>query len=189
MILWSLFIAYFQIAAMSFGGGYAAIPLIQAQIVEQHQWLTMSQFADLISIAEMTPGPLILNSATFVGQQMAGIPGAVVCTMGSILPPFLIVLVLSWFYMKYRSLKYMQGVLAGLRPVVVALIASAALSLLALALFDAGVSEIRPENFRWIEALLFIIALVLLRTKKAGPVTVIFGSGIAGLILYIMKPV
>ena len=95
MIYLRLFWAFFQIGLFSFGGGYAAVPLIQSQIVETNQWMEMSQFADLITIAEMTPGPIAVNSATFVGQQMAGLPGAVICTLGCILPSFIIVLILS----------------------------------------------------------------------------------------------
>ena len=125
MIYIRLFFAFFQIGLFSFGGGYAAVPLIQHQIVETNHWLEMSQFADLITIAEMTPGPIAINSATFVGQQIAGFPGAVICTLGCIFPSFIIVLLLSFLYMKYRNLKTMQGILTGLRPAIVAMIACA----------------------------------------------------------------
>lgn len=186
MIYLELFWAFFQIGLFSFGGGYAAVPLIQSRIVDGYHWLSLSQFADLITIAEMTPGPIVVNSATFVGQQIAGLPGAVVCTLGSILPSFVIVLLLSWLYMKYRSLKAMQGILAGLRPAVVAMIASAGLSLLMLALFDASLWEVRLSDFKLIEACIFVICLILLRKKKVSPIPVIFGSGIVGTILYVL---
>lgn len=185
MIYLELFWAFFQIGILSFGGGYAAVPLIQSQIVERRGWLEMSQFADLITIAEMTPGPIVVNSATFVGQQVAGLPGAVMCTLGSVFPSFVIVLTLSWLYMRYRSLKAMQGILTGLRPAVVALIASAGLSLLMLALFDASLFQVRPEDFRAVEAVLFGASLFLLRKFKCSPILVIFGSGIVGTILYV----
>lgn len=184
MIYLQLFWAFFQIGLFSFGGGYAAVPLIQSQIVEGNHWLEMSQFADLITIAEMTPGPIAVNSATFVGQQIAGLPGAIVCTLGCILPSFIIVLVLAWLYMKYRSLKVMQGVLTGLRPAVVAMIASAGLSLLSLALFNASLFDVQLSDFRAVEAVIFCICLVLLRKKKAGPILIIFGSGIVGTLVY-----
>lgn len=184
MIYLELFWAFLQIGLFSFGGGYAAVPLIQSQIVEGHHWLEMSQFADLITIAEMTPGPIAVNSATFVGQQIAGLPGAIVCTLGCIFPAFVIVLLLSWLYMKYRSLGAMQGILAGLRPAVVAMIASAGLSLLTLALFDASVFAVQLEDFRIVEALLFGVSLFLLRKTKIGPIPVIFGTGLVGTILY-----
>lgn len=186
MIYLELFWAFFQIGLFSFGGGYAAVPLIQSQIVEGHRWLGMSQFADLITIAEMTPGPIAVNSATFVGQQIAGLPGAIVCTLGCILPSFVIVLLLSWLYMKYRSLKTIQGVLTGLRPAIVAMIASAGLSLLLLALFQASLFEIQPGDFRIVEAVLFVLCLALLRKTKVGPIPIIFGSGIVGTIIYVL---
>ncbi len=186
MIYLELFWAFFQIGLFSFGGGYAAVPLIQHQIVEAKQWLEMSQFADLITIAEMTPGPIAVNSATFVGRQIAGLPGAVICTIGCILPSFVIVLILSWLYVKYRSLKMMQGVLTGLRPAVVAMIASAGLSLLLLALFDASLFTLKLADFRVVEAVIFCIGLVLLRKTKIGPIPIIFGSGIIGTLVYVL---
>ena len=88
MIYLQLFLAFAQIGLFSFGGGYAAVPLIQSQIVEIHHWMEMDQFADLITIAEMTPGPIAINCATFVGQQVAGVPGAILCTLGYVAPPF-----------------------------------------------------------------------------------------------------
>ena len=196
MIYLKLFWAFFQIGLFSFGGGYAAVPLIQSQIVENNQWMEMSQFADLITIAEMTPGPIIVNSATFVGQQIAGLPGAIICTLGSVMPSLLIVLILSWVYMKFRNLSTVQGILTGLRPAIVALIASAGLSLLVLALFNSSLSEILLSqietsrsvlsDFRAVEGLLFVGSLVLLRKYKVNPIVIIFGSGIAGTIVYLL---
>ncbi|MDD3339234.1 MAG: chromate transporter [Lachnospiraceae bacterium] len=185
MIYLEMFWAFFQIGLFSFGGGYAAVPLIQSQIVEGHHWLEMSQFADLITIAEMTPGPIAVNSATFVGQQIAGMPGALVCTFGCILPSFIIVLILSWLYMKYRSLRTMQGVLTGLRPAVVAMIASAGVSLLVLALFNSSLFSVQSSDFRVIEAGLFVVCLFLLRRFKANPILIIFGSGLVGTLFYL----
>ena len=196
MIYLKLFWAFFQIGLFSFGGGYAAVPLIQSQIVENNQWMEMSQFADLITIAEMTPGPIIVNSATFVGQQIAGLPGAIICTLGSVMPSLLIVLILSWVYMKFRNLSTVQGILTGLRPAIVALIASAGLSLLVLALFNSSLSEILLsqiemsksvlQDFRVVEGLLFVVSLFLLRKYKVNPIVIIFGSGIAGAIVYLL---
>lgn len=196
MIYLKLFWAFFQSGLFSFGGGYAAVPLIQSQIVETNHWMEMSQFADLITIAEMTPGPIIVNSATFVGQQIAGLPGAIICTLGSVMPSLLIVLILSWVYMKFRNLSTVQGILTGLRPAIVALIASAGLSLLVLALFNSSLSEILLsqiemsksvlQDFRVAEGLLFVVSLFLLRKYKVNPIVIIFGSGIAGTIVYLL---
>lgn len=186
MIYLRLFWAFFQIGLFSFGGGYAAVPLIQSQIVEENRWLEMSQFADIITIAEMTPGPIAVNSATFVGQQIAGLPGAIICTLGCILPSVIIVLALSWLYMKYRNLTTVQGVLVGLRPAIVAMIASAGLSLFLLALFDASLWEVSLSDFRKIEGGIFLVCLMLLRKFKVNPIMIIFGSGIAGTLLYLL---
>lgn len=186
MIYLRLFWAFFQIGLFSFGGGYAAVPLIQSQIVEENRWLEMSQFADIITIAEMTPGPIAVNSATFVGQQIAGLPGAIICTLGCILPSVIIVLALSWLYMRYRNLTTVQGVLAGLRPAIVAMIASAGLSLFLLALFDASLWEVSLPDFRKIEGGIFLVCLMLLRKFKVNPIMIIFGSGIAGTLLYLL---
>ena len=186
MIYLRLFWAFFQIGLFSFGGGYAAVPLIQDQIVETNHWLEMSQFADLITIAEMTPGPIAVNSATFVGQQIAGVPGAVMCTLGCILPSLIIVLALSWLYMRYRNLSMIQGVLNGLRPAIVAMIASAGLSLLVLALFNTSLSELVISDFRAVEGVIFVVCLVLLRKFKVNPIAIIFGSGIVGTMVYLV---
>ena len=105
MTLLELFWSFLQVGLFSIGGGYAAMPLIQAQVVEQHPWLTMSEFTDLITIAEMTPGPIAINSATFVGIRIAGLGGAVVATFGCILPSLLIVSILAKIYYKYKGAK------------------------------------------------------------------------------------
>lgn len=184
MIYLQLFFAFFQIGLFSFGGGYAAVPLIQSQIVDGYQWLSMSQFADLVTIAEMTPGPIAINSATFVGKQVAGIPGALAATWGCVFPSFVVVLLLSYLYVRYRKLKTMQGILSGLRPAVVAMIAGAGVSLLSLALFNSDLAGLRLADFRVAEAGLFLICLFFLRKFKVSPILMIFGSGIVGTFIY-----
>lgn len=123
MIYWQLFWSFFQIGLFSIGGGYAAMPLIQHQVVEVHPWLTMAQFSDIITISQMTPGPISINSATFVGLQVGGIPGAVIATIGNVLPSCIIVLSLAFAYYRYRKLRLIKGVLLQLRAAVVAMIA------------------------------------------------------------------
>ena len=130
MIWFQLFLSFLQIGLFSFGGGYAAMPLIQEQIVNIHGWLDMDQFTDLITISQMTPGPIAINSATFVGIRIGGIPGALVATLGCILPSCIIVTLLAKLYLKYQKLDVLQSVLNSLRPAVVALIASAGISIL-----------------------------------------------------------
>lgn len=188
-ILIKLFFGFLKVGLFSVGGGYAAIPLIQNQIVENLNLLTMEEFADLVTIAEMTPGPISINSATFVGNKLAGIVGALVCTLGAIIPSFIICLILAKIYYKYKGLSGLQLVLASLRPAVVSLIASAGLSILTTALLD--VSEFKElldfsifSEFKIIEFVLFIVSFIIIRKFKPSPIIIIFGSGIIGTIAY-----
>ncbi len=184
MIYLKLFFCFLQIGLFSFGGGYAAVPLIQSRVVEGYHWLEMSEFADLITIAEMTPGPIAINSATFVGIRVAGPLGAIVCTLGCITPSLVIVVFLAYIYYKFHNLKAVQGVLAALRPAIVALIATAGLSIFCLGIFNSSVNEFTLTEFRPAEACLFLIALFLLRKFKVNPILIIFGSGFIGTLIY-----
>lgn len=186
MTLIELFWSFFQIGTFSIGGGMAAMPLIQNQVVELHHWLTLTEFTDLITIAEMTPGPIAINSATFVGIKIAGIPGALVATFGCIFPSCVIVSLLAWVYFKYKGLTIIQGVLSGLRPAVVALIASAGLSILTLAVWGETGFSINLPSINYISLLLFGIALFILRKWKPNPIFVMLGSGVIGGVMYLM---
>ena len=127
MIYLKLFLSFLQVGVFSIGGGYAAIPIIQNQVVDANGWLSMGEFTNLVTIAEMTPGPISINS-TFVGIRIAGIPGAIVATFGCILPACIIVSVLAIVYRKYSGAVAVRDVLSSLRPVVIALITAAGLS-------------------------------------------------------------
>ena len=185
--LLKLFWSFFQIGLFSIGGGYAAMPLIQKQIVDLHQWLTPAEFIDIITISQMTPGPIAINSATFVGTRVAGLPGALIATLGNVLPSCIIVLTIAYFYFKHSNLWALQGVLNGLRPAVVALIASAGLSILLIALFDGQYKSWLDVSFKgidWIAVALFAGSLFVLRKFKKDSILVMIGSGAAGLVLY-----
>lgn len=184
MILLQLFLSFLHIGLFSIGGGMAAVPLVQAEVVASRGWLTMTEFTDLITIAEMTPGPITINSATFVGTQIAGLPGALVATLGSILPGCLIVAGLIWVYYRYQGLSVVQDVLGGLRPAVVALIASAGLSILTLALW--GEASLSLAGTNWIAVALFAAALFILRRWKPSPIFVMIGAGAIGGALYLL---
>lgn len=186
MLLLKLFFAFIQVGLFSVGGGYAAIPLIQEQIVNIHGLMTLEEFSDLITVAEMTPGPISINSATFVGMRIAGIPGVLICTLGCILPSFCICLILAHFYYKYRTVSGVQIVLGAMRPAVVALIAGAGASILMLGLFQAEIQDIVFENLRVVELGIFLIALFLLRKFKVNAITIILGSGVVGTAIYAM---
>ena len=184
MLLLKLFFAFIQVGLFSVGGGYAAIPLIQEQIVNIYGMMTLEEFSDLITVSEMTPGPISINSATFVGMRIAGIPGVLICSIGCIIPSFCICLTLAHFYYKYRSVSGVQIVLGSLRPAVVALIASAGASILMLGLFQAELKEVVLGNIRYVELGIFVIALWILRKYKASAISIILGSGIVGTIIY-----
>lgn len=179
-LLWS----FIQIGMFSIGGGYAAMPLIEHQVVEIHGWLDMVQFADIITIAEMTPGPIAINSATFVGTRVAGLPGAIVATVGCILPSCIIVMLLAYVYYKYRGLSMVQGVLSGLRPAVIAMIASAGLSIMFLAFFGSKQLPSSLDSVQWISVGIFAAGFFVLRKWHPNPILVMVGSGIAGVCLY-----
>ena len=179
-LLWS----FFQIGLFSIGGGYAAMPLIQHQVVDVHPWLTMTQFADIMTIAEMTPGPIAINSATFVGIQVAGIPGALVSTLGCVLPSCAIVMALAYVYYRFRGLTMVQGVLAGLRPAVVAMIASAGISLVILSFFGQRSLPSDWSGINLISVFIFGAGLFILRKWKVNPIYVMAGAGVLGVLLY-----
>ena len=184
--LWQLFLSFMQVGMFSIGGGYAAMPLIQHQVVDLHGWLTMQEFVDIVTISQMTPGPIAINSATFVGTRIAGLPGAIIATIGCVFPSCIIVLTLAWVYYRYRTLSVVQGVLGGLRPAVVAMIASAGVSILVTALWNGAAASLNPADLDWIAALLFVAALFVLRRWKLNPIWVMVGTGVVGLGLYLI---
>lgn len=164
----------------------AAIPLIQNQVVNLHNWLTLTEFTDLITIAEMTPGPIAVNAATFVGIRIAGIPGAIIATVGCVLPSCIIVSLLAWVYFKYKELTVIQGILTGLRPAIVGLIASAGLSILILAVWGEDGFSLSIQIDNMVSVFLFTAAIFILRKWKPNPIFVMLGSGIIGGAIYLI---
>ncbi len=186
MIYLQLFLSFFQIGLFSFGGGYAAMPLIQNQIVNIHHWIDMNAFSDIITISQMTPGPIAVNSATFVGIQLTDIWGGIVATLGCIFPSTVIAILLARVYYKYRSLSVMKGVMNGLRPAVVAMIASAGLEILMLSLFRGEGFSLSVENVDFIAAGIFLLSLTVLRKFKVNQIIVMTAAGIIGGIVYML---
>ena len=182
MIYLQLFLSFLQIGAFSFGGGYAAMPLIQNQVVDLHQWLSLSEFTDLVTISQMTPGPIAVNSATFVGIKIAGIPGAIVATLGCILPACIIVTIIAWLYLKYRNMKSLQVILSTLRPAVVSLIATAGLTIIISAIF--GELGISINTIKIQMVVIFGICMFLLMKWKMNPIFVMVLAGILNVIQY-----
>lgn len=168
-----LFVSFFKIGLFGFGGGYAIISLIQHEI-EKHGWMTQSEFTDIIAISQMTPGPIGINSATYVGYTASGsVLGSVVATVAIILPSFLIMITLVKFFFYLKGNKYMEWAFLGLRPVVIGLIASAAILLM------------NKENFIDFKSIvLFGLAFVASFKFKLHPILLIVFAAIAGLVLY-----
>ena len=185
MIYLYLFVSFLQVGMFSFGGGYAAMPLIQEQVVTIHHWLDISEFTDLVTISQMTPGPISINAATFVGIKVAGIPGAVVATGGCILPSCVVVIIIAKVYLKYRKMGMLQGILNALRPAVIAMIASAGISILITAFW--GNAVIKLINTNWSLVIIFVICFILLQKFKKNPIGVMVLAGIMKLGLSLIK--
>ena len=187
MILFRLFISFCIIGVLAFGGGYAALPLIQEQCVEINHWLSMSEFSDLLTISQITPGPIAINSASFVGMKVAGIPGAVVASLGFMLPPFLIISLIFFLFKKYGKLNFMQNILSGLKPAVVGLIAVAALSVIVEAFWGTDTISLISTDFFAVG--LALVAFAVLRLRKLGAMATIFACGALGVLWELIIPV
>ncbi len=183
MIYLQLLQVFFLIGCFSFGGGLAGMELIRQRVVDQQGWLTTPEFSDVVSISEMTPGPLGINIASFVGVRVAGVPGSVIATLAYVLPSVVLVMVMAMVYYKYRSLKGVQGVLKGLRPAIAAMILASAVKMTCNALWG-GVNVVDLPNTNYIAFFVMALMLVLLHFKKLGPVQAILGSGVLGAVLY-----
>lgn len=183
-IAWELFITFLKIGLLSIGGGYAIIPFIQEQVVEKNSWISGKMFTDIITISQMTPGPLAVNTSTFVGLQVGGIIGALAATIGCISCGVIISLTLYRFFQTHQKSVYVLEVLNGLKSASLGLIVSAAAAIILLALYGSGKSEINFLSLNWIALLIFLTMLFILRKWKPNPIVIMFISGIAGLTFY-----
>ncbi len=183
MIYLKLFISFLKIGAFSFGGGYAAMPIIQSEVVDTYKWLTVEEFTDLITISQMTPGPIAINSATFVGIRIGGVVGAAVATLGCILPSTILLIFLAWMYKKYKKLTVIQSILSVLRPAVVVMIAISGIKILESAL---GINGFSMENFKIHMLAIFIICMVLLLKYNKNPIFVMVLAGLLNLLYNVL---
>lgn len=182
MIFWKLFLVFFKIGLFGFGGGYAMLSLVQRDVVDVNQWISSSEFTDIVAISQMTPGPLAINTATYVGftavqndgySQNISVLGSAIATFAVCLPSLILVLMISVSYAKFRSNRYVAAAFLGLRPATVGLIAAAALLLM------------NSENFiDYKSFLIFIGAFVLTWKFKVHPILMIVLAAILGLIIY-----
>ena len=182
MIYLELFWSFVQVGLFCVGGGYASMPLIQAQVIDVHGWLSISEFIDIFTISLMTPGPIGINAATFVGMKVAGFLGAIVATLGYVTPSFILGIILAKLFFKYGNIGVIKGILNGLRPAVVALICSAGMSFIFLALFNTEKMPINVADIDYLGLFVLIVAFIAVR-KKVGIIKILAGSGVLGLIL------
>ncbi|MGN1345211.1 MAG: chromate transporter [Eubacteriales bacterium] len=184
MLYCMLFFHFFIIGALAFGGGYAALPLIQKVVVEEQGWLTYEEFADVLTLSEVTPGPIALNAASFAGYRTAGFAGSLAATLGCAAPSCLLVTLLAILYTKYRSSPLFSGILSSIRPAICAMILSSFLTLAVLALFGVpSFTEVTLSILNLSACLLFAASLALMFTQKIPPAAVILLSGVCGIVL------
>ena len=183
-VVWELFFTFLQIGLLSIGGGYAVIPLIQEQVVEANHWISRGMFTDIITISQMTPGPLAVNTSTFVGLQIGGIAGALAATIGCILCGIIISLMLYRFFQTHQTPAYALEVLHGLKSASLGLIISAASTILVLALFGGNPAELEGFSLNCAAFVICCTMLLLLRKWKLHPIAIIGISGIAGYVFY-----
>ena len=182
MLYLQLFYTFFKIGLFGFGGGYAMLSMIQGKVVTRYGWLTSQEFTDIVAISQMTPGPIGINSATYVGFTATGsVWGSIIATLAVVLPSFILMLAISKFFLKYQKHPVVEAVFSGLRPAVVGLLASAALVLMNAENFSSP----KEDMYSFIiSCLIFLVAFVGTRKYKINPILMIVACGIAGLILY-----
>lgn len=177
MIYLQLIYSYLKIGFFGFGGGYAMLSLIQNEVVVQNAWMSNAEFADIVAVSQMTPGPIAINSATYVGYTVAGFWGAVVATISVCLPALTLMILITRFFLSLRRNRYVKCIIAGMRPVVIGMIGSAAL-LLIFPSSEDGHSFI--DAWSWV---LFAAALVG-SVRKVNPILLIVLSAVAGIAIY-----
>lgn len=176
-VLFRLFVSYLKIGFFGFGGGYAMLSLIHSEVVVRNQWLTNGEFSDIVAISQMTPGPIAINSATYIGYEVAGVLGSVVATVSVCLPALTIMMLITRFFLRLRDNRYVRGVVTGMRPVVVGMIASAAL-LLIFPHAEDGRSFI--DGWSWV----IFVGVMVASVKKVNPILLIVLSAVAGVVIY-----
>lgn len=182
MIYLELFFTFFKIGAFTFGGGYAMLPLVQAE-VSAHGWMSDEAIVNFIAVSESTPGPFAVNMSTYVGQEMAGLAGAACATVGVVLPSFLIILIVAKCFAAFQNSRLIKGCMSGLKPAVIGLIGTAVLSVGQTVFFPDG---FHPDHLLTpsvaVSLLIFLLMLLLELKKKLHPILIILlsaGLGIA----------
>lgn len=182
MLYLQLFYTFFKIGMFGFGGGYAMLSMIQGEVVTRYGWLTAQEFTDIVAVSQMTPGPIGINTATYVGFTATGsVWGSLIATFAVVLPSFILMLAISKFFLKYQKHPAVEAVFSGLRPAVVGLLASAALVLMNKDNFGAPQEDVQAFA---VSCLIFLVAFIGTRKYKVSPILMIVACGVAGLLLY-----
>lgn len=182
-MLLKLFLGFLQVGLFTFGGGYASLPLVKQQIV-QGGWMAPEEFTDLLAISQMTPGPIAINTATFVGLKTAGVPGALVASFSFILPSVVIVSLLAYLYRRYSELPVVQNALAGVRPAATGLILAAAIDILVTIAFGTDIHSLIFASPDIVTLILACAGVAVLRAFRTPPLLMIVACGAAGGALY-----
>lgn len=171
-LLIRLFLAFLKIGTFSFGGGYAMLPFIQKEIVDNNHWISISEFMDIIGVSQMTPGPIAINSATFVGYKLYGVLGSIMATLGVIFTSFVLVSIISKMLEKFKESTIIKAALMGMRPVLIALIIKAFL-------------DLAKESYLNFKSLIIAVIIgVVILSKKVHPILIIVIAAIIGLVFY-----
>ena len=180
MILWELSSTFFKIGLFTFGGGYAMLPLIQAEVIG-HNWMALEELINFIAVSESTPGPFAINTSTFVGTEMAGIIGGFCATLGVVLPSFIIILIVAKCYDKFSNSKIVKGVMTGLKPAVIGLIGSAVISVGKTVFFPEHVTYAVFSDPHFYVSLVTFAVMTVFSFKKMHPIVIICISAIIGI--------
>jgi chromate transporter len=171
-MLIKLFIAFLKIGAFSFGGGYGILVFMQREIIENYHWITLQDFTNIVAIAEMTPGPIAINTATFVGYKMWGFQGSAIATLGLVLVPFTLSLIVSIYFNKFKHLKQVNWILKGIRPAVLGLIAAACFNIGKISFVDIK------------SVVIGILVFIGVYRFKVHPILALALSGVLGIVIY-----
>ena len=177
--LWKLFFTFLKIGVFTFGGGYAMLRLIQEEVIK-NGWVSEEMLIDFVAISESTPGPFAVNIATYIGTELSGIFGAMIATLGVVLPSFIIILLVAKFFMKFKENKIIKGLMKGLKPAAVGLIASAVISMFLTVFMPNGINNIVFDKTMIISTLIFLVSSLCV-FEKAHPIVVIIISAIMGI--------
>ena len=169
-MLLNMFITFFKIGAFTFGGGYAMIPIIQEEVVSKKKWIDDSEFMDALAVAQGSPGPVAVNTSIYVGYRIAGLPGALTAVLGTILPSFLIILLIAMFFYQFRDYAIIDKIFLGIRPAIVALILSAVYKLM------------RKTKFGYKRLLISLAALLAIVFLDISPIYLVIAGGVGAVI-------